>query len=103
MRLTKDEIERLRARLKSGHPFDPESIVVHLCEALLQREQDVADLMEALEPFAYFAEIIGGQPLSGSDDAVYGIHTDAGHAELKVSDCTKAKSLLARLREQEAK
>jgi hypothetical protein len=71
-------------------------------EVLGQMQADRATLRElltaarrALAPFAHFARQFARKPLSGMDDAIYGIHTGTEWAaELRRSDCQRAADLL---------
>lgn len=56
-------------------------------------------LQDALLPFAKFAYHFNAAPLRGTDDAVYSIHGGEGAtvhgADLRLSDCRKALTVLA--------
>jgi hypothetical protein len=61
--------------------------------AALQNEN--RRLREALAPFAKFAELWEAKPLSGMDDIIYRIHAGTEwDAELRLSDCQKAREIL---------
>lgn len=50
-----------------------------------------ADMMlRALAPFAWFAERWDRNPLRGTDDNFYSIHSGEAEAKLRVSDCRAA-------------
>ncbi len=65
-----------------------------LIEQLRAVRVDGARKAEALEPFAHFARQWARKPLRGIDDAVYAIHSGEDRAELRLSDCQRAASLV---------
>jgi hypothetical protein len=79
----------------------PKPEVPAITEALAKRvgelEQVNKELVEALKPFALFAEKYDAKPLRQLDDRIYGIHAGTEwEAELSVSDCRKARAALAK-------
>ena len=59
------------------------------------------ELIEALTPFAVFAEKFDQNPLGGLDDEFYGIHYGTEFkASLRFSDCRKALKALSKAREE---
>ena len=56
----------------------------------------VPELVEALRPFALFAEKWEANPV-GTADEFYAIHGGADGASLRLSDCRRAKELLAKI------
>ncbi len=52
-------------------------------------------LVEALEPFAAFADAFEAKPLSGLDDVIYKIHAGTEwEASIRRSDCNKARAAI---------
>jgi len=65
-----------------------------LIERLDDKDMKIAQLREALAPFAEFARKWNAKPLHGIDDEFYAIHSGEDGASLRLSDCRKALLLL---------
>ena len=62
----------------------------------IELERRLASAVEALRPFALFAEKWDAQPLRNIDDEFYSIHTGTQWAaSLRLGDCRKARTALA--------
>lgn len=60
--------------------------------------------VEALRPFAAFAEAFDAKPISGLDDTLYAIHTGtAWAAAFRLSDCRAARAALQQIEAEEPK
>lgn len=57
-------------------------------------EARIEALESALRPFALFAEKFDAAPIRGIADTLYAIHAEEKAAELRLSDCRKARAAL---------
>lgn len=58
-------------------------------------ESRVAALEAALRPFALYAAKFDARPLRNADDVIHAIHAGEDGAEIRLSDCRRARALLA--------
>lgn len=72
--------------------------------ALLASHERLRLAVEALRPFAAFAEAFDAKPISGLDDTLYAIHTGtAWAAAFRLSDCRAARAALQQIEAEEPK
>lgn len=62
--------------------------------AAKQAEASNKRLVDALQPFAFFAEQWNKNPINRLHDTLYSIHSGDDAAEFRLSDCQKAAELL---------
>lgn len=101
-------IQRLLAtkRVTPGLVGDTAEVSVRLSDlrALLASHERLRLAVEALRPFAAFAEAFDAKPISGLDDTLYAIHTGtAWAAAFRLSDCRAARAALQQIEAEEPK
>jgi hypothetical protein len=66
-------------------------------DRMLDYQNRIAELEDALKPFARYAEMRGKQPLGGLGDVIHGIHHGSEfEAEIRFSACVRALAVLVK-------